>query len=642
MRAVFMSAGCTRKPHVSARFGDRMVYASQSNVVVADADRVLDVLCLDGSVNVVDSRYGMILAGDCSGVGYVIEDEIKKHNFGSSIEAVGFVNEECVVFCTKKATFVYGTKECSVRHQIENREIPTCVVAVDGKIFLGTRKGSIIVFGIDEPEVSHEVREHEDSIQDIKAVKLDGDSYIATSSQDETIKIWKVVEGCLLHIQTLRGHSDWIYGLFWTCEGDLLSSSGDCSIICWKRRGMWENAMRLGGEKTFFNVLMIGDAIIGQSCSGGFYKFQNELEHYISGHNDEISSIDWRGEFILTSSLDMTSRIFYRGLEVGRVQMHGYPLTSARFLNKDDLRFISSAQETILRVYEPTHAFYMSCVYAEDNANGIDAFLDKLSISESKKSLYDFFDKVDDLKPAAVTAELSLTNELLDDFEFETLNEQVLSILRFNETKKVYGHYFEVADVAVSRNFIVSCNKSLLKKFSGIFVWNRSFELVQYIEEHEYGIQRLVFSPDDRYLAAVSKDKTSSVYEVGEEIRLTHRLVDHRRIVWDCCFSHDSKYLATCSRDKSVIVYEAPGFKKAFCMRFDCEVTSVCFSPCGLLLVLGLESGEIVVLEVHDELVVKRRKKEHSKRVTAISFSEDGSMCASGSADGMLKVFLFE
>ncbi|KAG5858892.1 hypothetical protein KMI_10g15910 [Encephalitozoon hellem] len=644
MDSIFISAGCTGKPKASVVAGDRIVYGSMSNVVTADEEKVLSVVHMDDDVNVIEYGYGMIAIGDVSGGGYVIRDgEIRKCNFGSCIEAVGFVNEQRAMFCTIDMIFVYDIDKGTIRQEIRTEWVPTCLTTICGRTFAGSRKGSIFLLDMGDGVRWYETEGHKDSIQDIKSALIDGEGYVATSSQDETIKIWKVIDEYpwVKHLQTLNGHTDWVYGLFWTEKGDIFSSSADNSIIYWERKSKWEDVMRFGGKDAFFNVMVIGSSIIGQSRSGGFYKFSDDLESFISGHLGEVKSIDWRGEFLLTSSLDMTSRIFYKGHEVGRPQKHGYGLTSARFLNNDSLQFISSAQETILRVYEPTQVFYMSCIYAETKERSMIESFGEMSISKSGKSIDDFFPAIDHLKFAAACAELSLTNEVLEDFAFESLNEQLLSVTTFNEIRKVYGHYFDVSDVAVSRNFIVSCNKSSLKKFSGIFVWSREFELVDYIEVHEYGIERLVFSCDGKHLAAASKDKTVSVYNVDKSIRLSQRLEDHKRIVWDCSFSYDSKYLATCSRDRSVLVYEGPEFRVKYVSRFDCEVTSLCFSPKEHLLIIGLESGDVVTLRIErEELNVKKRSKEHGRRVSAISFNEDGSRYATGGGDGMVKVFL--
>ncbi|KAH9412154.1 hypothetical protein HK407_01g00460 [Ordospora pajunii] len=667
MRCEFMYAGCIRKSKISARYGNGMVYGSMSNVIVTDERRVLDVIYLDGEVNALESEHGMIVVGDCIGNGYVIGNTrsiTSRCEFGDCIVAVGIVDAVQVMFCTMFMSYVYNVASAEVKHSIVNRWIPTCIASLNGNAFVGCRDGRVIVLdGGNQFDVVGEVNAHEDSVQDIKSTMIDGKGHVSTASQDETVKIWRICAGgkSVEHIQTLNGHSDWVFGLFWKEDGDLLSSSGDCSIVHWKRQGVWMNEMRYGGEKMFLNVLMIGQFIIGQSYTGGFYKFGDELEEFVSGHTDEVRSIDWKESFVLTGSFDMTSRIFYRGVEVGRPQTHGYAVTAARFLNKNDFSIVSSAQETILRVYEPTQVFYMCCVYAESRDEDMSDLVAGLRVGKGQKDIRsecsgsgearlherkcvgDFFENVDELKMAAVPAELSLTNEVVSEFEFECLNEQVLSVSVFNETKKVYGHYFDVSDVAVSESFVVSCNRSLLRKYSGIFVWNRLFEKMKYIEEHDYGIERLRFSWDGRYLAAASKDKSVSVYAVGDEIRRIGRLKDHKRVVWDCAFSRDSRYLATCSRDKCLIVYGMPGIEKRLSMKFHCEVTSICFSPVMDVLVAGLESGEVVVIDVSEGgLNVLSRKREHSRKVNVVMFNQNGDRCATGGADGLVKEFVFE
>jgi elongator complex protein 2 len=630
MSPVFVSAGCTRRPHVSAIHGGRIVYASRSNLIFADGDQIQEVRCLENEITAIASGDELLLAGDRAGTVHYFGAYTGRWAMDSSIEALGLFDGRRAVVCTLGEMHLLNLEERRIEKTVPNDWFPTCTAALDEAIVVGTQTGELLYFNGDLKMVRRH-KAHSDSIRTMEPYMR---KYMATASQDETIKVWEYGEPRL--IQTLNGHTDWIYGLAWTEDGDLVSASADCSIIHWARRNGWENAMRLGGHKPFFNALRYNGSTIGQSYSGGFYKFDEELTDYISGHLDEIRSIDWRGEFILTSSFDMTSRIFLRGREVGRAQNHGHPLTAARFLDKHSLRLISSAQETILRLCEPTQLFYMCCISIENRGR-----IEGLCISSERtgqgRSICDYFGDLEELKPCAVPAELSLTNQATEDMDFESLNEHLLSTTAFNETQKLYGHYFEINDVAVSERYIVSCNRSLLKRFSGIFVWNKSYELVQYIGEHDYGIERLKFSSDGRYLAAVSRDKTASVYEVSGELRLIRRLTDHKRIVWDCSFSFDSGYLATCSRDKKVFIYSVPDFRVVSSLSFDCEATALCFSTRDGTLAVGLESGELVL--IGEKMEEMSRSREHSQRINAIEFNEDGSKFASGGADGMLKVF---
>ena len=80
-------------------------------------------------------------------------------------------------------------------------------------------------------------------------------------------------------------------------------------------------------------------------------------------------------------------------------------------------------------------------------------------------------------------------------------------------------------------------------------------------------VTQLAFSPDGRYLASASRDRTVAVFERQEGLqghedplgdapqpppppfRLLGRLKAHARVVWGLHWSPDSRLLATASRD---------------------------------------------------------------------------------------------
>jgi elongator complex protein 2 len=390
-----------------------------------------------------------------------------------------------------------------------------------------------------------------------------------------------------------------------------------------------------GGSKQFYNAFIFKDVIYGQSSTGGFYKFIDEGTDYISGHIDEITSLCWLDSFILTTSLDKTSRIFLSNREVMRAQNHGYPISVGKFLNEDDLSIISGAQETIIRVLQPTYISYMA-ITSNDKLN------EYLATENSKYSKEGPFKGLENYKIAAVPAELSLTNDAIDDFGFESLNEYLLSTTAFNEMKKLYGHYFDIVDLDVSKNYIVSVNKALTKKFSGLFLWNRDFKIIQYLEVHNSTINRVRFSPNGKYICTASKDKTSALLEINEEMILKHINTDHNRVVWDCTFSHDSLFYATCSRDKKIIIYDIPNNKKQNEFSFEHEVTTIDFNPTKYEILAGLESGELVKIIYNDkrfEIDFNFKIKSNSKKINIIRYNRDGRYVGVGGSDWLLTIY---
>ncbi|KAF9762610.1 Elongator complex protein 2 [Nosema granulosis] len=642
-------AGCSNRLNISQCYENQIYYCSSSNIIVSDSIEIKDVIFLDNNLNFIQIVNGEILSGDSTGRFYIIKDGIvEKFDTQESIQNGYVLKNNKILYLTLNKAVLFDTVEKNIVASYCTKEILSSLCFINDLFYIGTCEGNTFVFDIDL-NLLKVVSTHYDRIQGSSTVLLNGEAYLATSSKDCTIKIWRCTGNDVEHVQTLNGHSDWVSSVYWTEDGNLISSSFDKSIIFWTRdsHSTWLNTKIYGGSKPFQNALMLNGTIYGQSTSGGFYKFEDSCD-FISGHTNEITSVDWKDSFVLTSSLDKTSRIFLDNREVSRPQNHGCPVTSSKFLNENDLTIISGAQETIIRVLEPTYITYMAIT----NDPRLNEYLTKENnlyinnnLCTNKNAEPRNFAGLEEYKLAAVPAELSLTNDVLEDFDFEGLSEYILSTTAFNETKKLYGHYFDVVDIDVCKKHIASVNRALSKKFSGVFLWNRQFEVLQYLEVHNSTINRVRFSPDGKYLATASKDKTSALFEIQntkEEIIVKYLNKDHSRIVWDCSFSHDSKFYATCSRDKKIIIYNVEDNRKLFEGVFDKEVTAVDFDPRSYDLVLGLESGEV------DRIVFSGglfrvdegfRFKSNSKKINCLRFNSDGRYLAIGGSDWLLSIY---
>lgn len=622
MKLINIYGGCNLRMNVSCVFNNKLYFCSQSNILISDDNKIQTRILLENYLNFINVKNNIIISGDNLGVFYyIIDNKINKIKFLESIQNGIFLDNETVVLLFLKKIIIYNIVNNQTVKEYVSSQLICSVSFQSNKLFIGYAEGTLRIFNLDFKLLA-KIQAHFDRIQDIKICKFNLDIFIATSSKDNTVKIWRWYTNNLINIQTLVGHNDWVFNINWMENLNIITASADKKIIEWKYEGgTWSSNLVFGGAKTFYNAFNIRNKIIGQSHSGAFYLFENVIKDFISGHTDGISSLDWNGEFLLSTSIDKTARIFHKHREVGRPVSHGYPLSSGKFIDKKNLTVILGAQESIIRIYDPTYIFYMSC--------------DSLNCNNKK-----YFENIEQYKLAAMPAELSLTNDVIEDYDFENLNEFLLSTTTFTESKKIYGHYFNVSDIAVSSNYIASCNQSLTKKFAGIFLWDKKYNLINYKEVHKYGITRLKFSFDGKYLIAVSKDRTTSVYEIDGILKLKVTHTDHTRIIWDCGFSFDSIYYATCSRDKKVIIY------KYFCLyqklSFESDVTSLEFSPIEYLIIVGLETGEIIKIEKNNEKFsakIQNKIFAHSKKVTCVKFNDDGKLLSSGGSDGLINVF---
>jgi len=176
------------------------------------------------------------------------------------------------------------------------------------------------------------------------------------------------------------------------------------------------------------------------------------------------------------------------------------------------------------------------------------------------------------------------------------------------ETEKIFGHGYELISLAVShsKRFVATACRATSPEHAVVRVYRTDTwqPVGNPLQGHTLTITRIAFSPDDRWILTVSRDRTWRIYEVNEEaFKPIAADKTHARIIWDCEWSSESDLFATASRDKTVRIWAPPteGVKPtSVCtLKFPEAATSVGFCPMDnasrRLLAVGLETGAIHV-----------------------------------------------
>lgn len=488
----------------------------------------------------------------------------------------------------------------------------------------------------------------------------DNSILLASGSQDAMIRLWKISVNATessndelrqkdqvfeagdtkynISLESvLYGHEGWIYGVHWyplqsngkNRTSRLLSCSLDKSMIVWEPdqvTGIWSERVRVGEvggtSSGFYGCKFSGDGlnILAHGYQGSFHiwEYSGNVKSWIpksmpSGHFAEVVDLCWdpKGRFLITASADQTTRIhapWRNGAEfwheIGRPQVHGYDMSCIVILTP--YMFASGAEEKVVRIFTAP-AMFKNCLMkiadAGDFKNMVADGASVPALGLTNKATFN--DNVKIQEPEAS----GFKNE---DYTPPT-EEELMQNTLWPELQKLYGHGYEIFSIAAryDGSLLATVCKSTSPEHSGILLWNTdTWTQVQKLMSHQLTVTQMEFSPNDRYLVSVSRDRRWSLFECNDDVLYTLVAVSskkdslHARIIWCCSWTHDSSFFATGSRDEKVGLW-SPNFtdnKIVPTASFDTKnsVTALSFSLRSVsensyVLAMGFETGCIEI-----------------------------------------------
>jgi WD40 repeat protein len=186
-----------------------------------------------------------------------------------------------------------------------------------------------------------------------------------------------------------------------------------------------------------------------------------------------------------------------------------------------------------------------------------------------------------------------------------------------------------------------------------IRVWDtRSWELLRTFSGHHGAVMQIRFSPDASHIASVSEDGTIKIWDLGpaRELITSH---NHSNRVTAISFNQEGNRMATFGWDGLAIIWEVtdsitePRLKLLRTLDLSAPVNDGSFSPDGSVLATGSADGNVTLWQTETgqklQTILAYDVSEMDglfvAGVVGLAFSPDGTLLATGGVDGVAKIW---
>ncbi|KAL5639390.1 hypothetical protein ACGC1H_006784 [Rhizoctonia solani] len=451
------------------------------------------------------------------------------------------------------------------------------------------------------------------------------DGSIASGSSDCTVCIWDSSNGKLI-AEPFRGHTGAIWAVAFSPDGTLVASgSDDHTIRIWNPQNgqlMFDPLKAQRGDINTIAFSPDGARMVSGSSDRTVCVWDPIKGAVVVGpfpaHNDKVTSVAFspNGKHLASGSLDRTIRVWdplsgeFSG---GPFEGHIGPINSIAF-SPDSTRIASGSSDGTIRLWDPRQGTLSDDVL-KSHSDAVSSVAFSPSGQHIASCSYDgtvrLWDVCDNL-PVAGGASLGSHDKKVTSLAFSSDGARVVTG-SVDRTARVWDiHHANMTPV--------------------IF------------KEHDGAIWSVTFSPDDSFVASTggSGDDTIRLWNSSTGASISAPLMGHTDEVLSVAISPDGTNLTSGSRDKTLRVWDLKSKELLRVLEGHTRtVWSVVYSRDGTKLASSSSDGTILVWGLQNDPTITSPTKINtpSAWVSSVAFSPDGDFIASGADDCAVRLW---